>query len=264
MRKLEIVVLVLALLILLFGAGIFFYPTIRTAVMHMEEQAGIEDFVEYREAAAQGLPTGDADEPPDAIQADREIERQEAAFSELRTACMAFNEQLPTTQRERYNEVSLQQPSIRLADYGWTQEIFGYLSIPAAGIETPLYLGASSANMDKGGAILGQTSLPLGGKSTNCVIAGHRTWSGAIRFKGLEQLTTGDTVSVTNPWETLTYRVIETKIVLPDTQDEILVQEGRDLLTLFTCTYPNTRRILVICERTDNDSSGQPLRTPAG
>ena len=253
MRKLEIVVLVLALLILLFGAAVFFYPTIRTALMHLEEQAGIENFMQYRGGAkcdaAENTTVGTSEEPPEAFPAEHEENDREAAFPELRAACIAFNEQLPATLRERYSEESLQQPSICLSDYGWTQEIFGYLSVPAAGIETPLYLGASSANMDKGGVILGQTSLPLGGRSTNCVIAGHRTWSGAIRFKGLEQLAVGDTVSVTNPWETLTYRVIETKIVLPDTQDEILVQEGRDLLTLFTCTYPNTRRFLVICER---------------
>ena len=249
MRKLEIVVLVLALLILLFGVAVFFYPTIRTAWMHLEEQAGIENFVQYRESAGQSHLPDAVKWPTETSAEENKAGSTEDAFPELRAACIAFNEQLPATQQERYSAESLQQPSIRLSDYGWTQEIFGYLSIPAARIETPLYLGASSENMDKGGVILGQTSLPIGGKSTNCVIAGHRTWSGTIRFKGLEQLTIGDTVSVTNPWETLIYRVIATKIVLPDTQDEILVQEGRDLLTLFTCTDPNTRRLLVICER---------------
>lgn len=91
--------------------------------------------------------------------------------------------------------------------------------------------------MDRGGAILGQTSLPVGGVSSNCVVAGHRTWNGAIQFKGLDLLQPNDMVYITNPWERLSYKVIETKIISPNDSDEVMIQEGRDLLTVFTCTY---------------------------
>ena len=140
-------------------------------------------------------------------------------------------------------------PQICLADYGWEQDNFGYLSIPAADIEQPLYLGSSAVNLDKGGAVLGQTSLPIGGEDTHTVIVGHRTWDTAVKFEGLEQLTEGDLVYLTNPWETLTYSVIDVKIIQPNETDRLLIQNGRDLLSLITCTYPNTRRVLVICER---------------
>jgi sortase A len=154
------------------------------------------------------------------------------------------------TQWKTFSAEAWKKAPIILSDYGWEQEIFGYISIPSADIEAPLYLGGSMTNLNKGATILGQTSMPIGGESTNCVIAGHRTWNGILHpFVGLEKVEVGDLVYLTNPWETLTYHVIETKIVLPDTVDEIMVQEGRDLLTIFTCTSPNTRRYMVICER---------------
>ena len=105
-------------------------------------------------------------------------------------------------------------------------------------------------NLERGAAILGQTSMPIGGEGTHCVVAGHRTWN-AIRhpFAGLEQVQAGDLVYLTNPWQTLTYRVTEVGIIFPDDSDAIRIRPGEDLLSVFTCAYPNTRRVLVTCER---------------
>lgn len=246
------ILIALAVILLLTGIGVLLYPTFKTAVVREQERQEIAAFEEYRATATapttELAPVEPTDETSESI-GPTGTETAERIFPELWEACAAFNAQLPGTQRTTYSADSLRRPSIKVSDYGWEQETFGYISIPAAKIEAPLYLGANSANMNKGGAILGQTSMPIGGRSTNCVIAGHRTWSGAIQFKGLENLQVGDEVRLTNPWETLNYHVIETKIVLPDTVDEILVQEGRDLLTVFTCTSPNTRRYMVICER---------------
>ena len=72
-----------------------------------------------------------------------------------------------------------QKASFRLADYGLPDEIFGVLSIPAIDLEMPIYLGATEQHMADGAAHLSQTSLPIGGMDTNCVIAGHRGYSGA-------------------------------------------------------------------------------------
>ena len=68
-------------------------------------------------------------------------------------------------------------------------------------------------------------------------------------FVSLEQVQIGDLVYVTNPWETLTYRVIATGTISPSDLEQIRIQPGKDLLSIFTCTYPNTRRVLVTCER---------------
>lgn len=99
----------------------------------------------------------------------------------------------------------------------------------------PIYLGATEQHMANGAAHLSQTSLPIGGENTNCVIAGHRGYNGASYFRYIDKLNVGDLVSVTNLWETLTYRVCEIKIIDPHDVTEILIQPRRELLTLLTC-----------------------------
>lgn len=132
-------------------------------------------------------------------------------------------------------------------------EIFGVISIPSLDIEMPVYLGASYQHMAGGAAHLTQTSLPIGGSNTNCVIAGHRGWRGASFFLYLTDLKEGDEVLVTNLWENLRYRVVEIQIIDPKDIDAILIQEGRELLTLLTCyrvASGEKLRYLVFCERT--------------
>ena len=135
-------------------------------------------------------------------------------------------------------------------------ETFGILSIPALQLEMPIYLGASSQNMALGAAVLGQTSVPVGGTNTNSVIAGHRGWNGADYFRYVPDLTVGDKVVITNLWETLEYSVVGTKIISPNDIASIKIQPGKDMITLFTC-HPyasgGRQRFLVLCERINND-----------
>ncbi len=68
----------------------------------------------------------------------------------------------------------------------------------------------------------------------------------------IELLELGDEVTITNLWDTLTYQVADIQIVSPDDVDAILIQQGRDMITLLTCHPPNTGgryRYLVFCER---------------
>lgn len=248
----------LAVLLFLFGLGVLFYPTIQTAAFRQAEQREIQRFQEYRaEYRAEGgiFPdTSSIDAPEDIHQpestAQTEPAETERAFPELWEACVAYNAQLVKKQPASLTASGMNSPALALSDYGWEEDVFATLSIPSAGIETPLYLGASRSNLTKGGVILGQTSLPIGGESTHCVIGGHRTWNAILHpFVSLEEVSVGDLVQITNPWETLRYRVISTQTIYPDDLEQVRIQPGRDLLSIFTCTYPNTRRVLVTCER---------------
>ena len=60
-----------------------------------------------------------------------------------------------------------------------------------------------------------------------------------------------DIIKLQNYWYTMEYRVVSTKIVDPDAVKSILIQPGKDTLTLYTC-HPygiNSQRYLVYCER---------------
>ena len=61
--------------------------------------------------------------------------------------------------------------------------------------------------------------------------------------------------TVTNLWETLTYRVTKIRIITPTDSDSILIRPGRDMLTLLTC-HPyvsgGKQRLVVYCERVED------------
>ena len=119
-------------------------------------------------------------------------------------------------------------------------------------MELPVYLGATTDNMAKGVALLGETSLPVSGENTNVVIAGHRGWRGTPVFRDIQLIQIGDKITLTTPWETLGYRGCELEVILPNDTNEVLIQPGRQLLTLLTC-HPyasgGRQRYVVFCER---------------
>ena len=242
-RKLN---LLIACLLFLGGLVIMLLPTIRTEMLRHTEQEAIRLFEQYRNeaqilAASEPTQAPKAGTSPQALEAGR-------PFPGLWEACQAYNEAL--RREQKYTAYGMEQPALILSDYGWELETFASLSIPAAEIEAPVYLGTSRANLQHGAAILGGSSLPIGGDGTHCVICGHRTWHGIIHpFIGLEKVLPGDTVTLTNPWEALSYQVISVETAPADSTDQLLIQPGKDLLTVITCTYPNDRRVLVTCER---------------
>ncbi|MCC8081694.1 MAG: class C sortase [Lachnospiraceae bacterium] len=138
---------------------------------------------------------------------------------------------------------------------GLDGNIFGYITIPAMDVELPLYVGASTANLAKGAAILGATSLPVGGENTNSVIAGHRGYRGVPFFREIEKLGVGDAVCITNPWGTIGYRVESIDIISPTDSDKVKIQEGKDMVTLMTCHPYRSNgkyRYVVYCVRDDS------------
>ena len=185
--------------------------------------------------------------------ADRDEPKQ--LYPELLTALQDYNRQLYVEKQCNLTDLeACEAPAADMTAYGVADEIIGVLEIPAMELTMPVYLGASDAHLAAGAAVLGNTSAPIGGNSTNCVIAGHRGWKGADYFRHIDRLAVGDTVTLTNLWETLTYTVADIQIIQPHEVDKIKIQQGRDLLTLLTC-HPyasgGRQRYVVYCKRTE-------------
>ncbi|MCH5303632.1 MAG: class C sortase, partial [Ruminococcus sp.] len=123
-------------------------------------------------------------------------------------------------------------------------------------LELPIFLGASRGNMSHGAAQLGETSLPIGGNNTNCVLAGHRGWNGARFFLDIEKMEIGDMVYIENFWDKLSYKVTDIKIIDPDEIDKVLIKKGKDMVTLITCHpyWASTYRYAVFCTRVGDNS----------
>lgn len=179
----------------------------------------------------------------------------ETPYPELLTDMQAYNQQLyETGQSGLVDAWSYEQQAFDLSQYGLSSDVVGTLSIPAMEEELPIYLGATQDNMSKGVVVLGQTSMPIGGENTNCVIAGHRGYDGIPFFREIERLQVGDSVYLTNFWGVLEYQVKSTEVIVPDNVEAVLIQPGKSMLTLVTChPYPeNTYRYVVYCEAVDS------------
>lgn len=180
-------------------------------------------------------------------------ERKLNPYPELLAALQAYNRQLYAEKQHDLTSLeACEEPAVDLAAYGIEDEIIGVLEISAVELTMPVYLGASDEHLALGAAVLGSMSAPIGGDNTNCVIAGHRGWRGADYFRHIDRLQVGDTVTLTNLWETLTYTVADIQIIQPHEVDKIKIQQDRDLLTLLTC-HPyasgGRERYVVYCEK---------------
>ncbi len=175
---------------------------------------------------------------------------------------LRYNEKIREDGQKDLKDVwSYQAPPIVLRK---EQDTFGYIKIPKMKQKLPLYLGATMENMRKGATIMGQTSLPLGKRDSNCVIAAHRGYQGIPYFRDIEELKTGDLVIIRNPWERLRYKVTKIKVIGPYDTDKILIQKGKDMITLLTC-HPyrghGKYRYLVYCERDHGQKIKKQERT---
>lgn len=230
---------VLYLSIFLLGLTIFSIPYAQRIRVQQKMDSSIQTFQNQEttvSAQTETLPT-----------------EETRAYAELWEEMCAYNEKIHDEQQVSLSSrAALQKAAFQLRDYGRNDEMFAILNIPKINLDMPVYLGATDQNLANGAAHLSQTSLPIGGENTNCVIAGHRGWNGAYYFRYVPDLRKGDVVTLQNLWETLSYQVVETKIIAPSDVDAIRIQEGRELLTLLTC-HPyasgGKQRFLVICER---------------
>ncbi|MEW4355208.1 class C sortase [Streptococcus pneumoniae] len=140
-------------------------------------------------------------------------------------------------------------------------EQIGYVKIPKISQEIPIYAGTTETVLQKGVGHLEATSLPIGGVSTHSVLTAHRGLPTARLFTDLDKLKKGDVFYVRNIKETLAYRVVSIKTVAPSDLNSIAIEEGKDYVTLLTCTpyMINSHRLLVTGERTEYSEGEEKL-----
>ena len=247
--KLRNVLILLMLMLFITGLGILLYPFIQGAMVDRQISMNAQAFLAEKDAQTQSqvviVPNPTESTEPELVLPDQ--------YPQLYAAMLDYNSRIwEEKQSGLCAPWSYEQPSFDLTEYGISNEVFGVISIPVLQLEMPIFLGATSKHMADGAAHLSQTSLPVGGNNTNCVIAGHRGYNGASYFRYITDLQVGDTVTITNLWETISYTVTSTDIIEPTDVSKILIQENREMLTLLTC-HPyasgGRQRYVVYCER---------------
>lgn len=132
--------------------------------------------------------------------------------------------------------------------------VMGYIDIPKIGTKLPIYHGTSDAVLQTSIGHLAESSLPVGGKGSHCVLSGHRGLPSAKLFSDLDELVQGDTFTLSVMNETYTYQVDQIRVVEPTDIRELTIRPGMDLCTLVTCTPygVNSHRLLVRGHRVKN------------
>lgn len=142
------------------------------------------------------------------------------------------------------------------------QGVMGYIEIPEIDVSLPIYHGTEDSVLQVAVGHLEWSSLPVGGKSTHCVLSGHRGLPSAKLFTNLDRLREGNIFLLRVLDEVLTYEVDQILIVEPTEVDALQIEPGKDLCTLVTCTpYGiNTHRLLVRGHRVPNTPEAANVR----
>ena len=230
---------IILILIFLVGLSVMLYPTVSDYINQKNQSRAVASYSEEVENLS------DVD--------------YQAYFD----AADDYNRRLAETPDAFYrpDEVSGYTDTLDVSGTG----IMGYITIPKIGVELPIYHGTSDGVLQVAAGHLEGSSLPVGGAGTHAVISAHRGLPSAKLFTNLDELEVGDTFTITVLDRVLTYEVDQVSIVLPTETDLLQPVEGKDYVTLMTCTpYGiNTHRLLVRGKRIENAENQKHIRVTA-
>jgi sortase A len=239
---------VIGILVCIIGAMIFFYPNVREYKTHVEIERIEESFKKIREDRSTDT-TGET-----AVISAEEAKDATTSYDGLYMEMTGYNTSLFESGQKLSDAFSYEDTPVDLSEFG-SDKAIGYIEIPSIGCSLPLYLGASTDHLSRGAAVMGNTSMPIGGENTNCVIAAHRGYKGSAFFRNIGDIAEGDTVKIVNPWEDLYYKAVSMEIIDPTNTDPLKIKEGEDSITLVSC-HPyriggGKQRLVVHCVRDD-------------
>lgn len=228
-RKKERLSNIFLVLVLLTGLSLLLYPTVSNYWNTLHQTRAIAQYTAQVE------------------------EMDEADREELLTDAHWYNQTLTwkhvqfvmdDEEREAYERL------LRVSD----SDIIAYVEIPKTKCKQPVYHGTAEGTLQTAIGHLEGTSLPVGGKSTHCVLTGHRGLPSARLFTDLDQMKEGDIFFIHVLGKTLTYEVDQILVVLPEETEELEIVKGKDYCTLMTCTPygVNSHRLLVRGHRIPN------------
>ena len=129
--------------------------------------------------------------------------------------------------------------------------VMAYVDIPKINVYLPVQHGTDADTLERAvGHVVG-TSLPVGGSSTHAVLSAHSGMASSKLFSDIDQLAVGDMFYIHVLGEVLAYKVDAIHTVLPTDTSLLQIADGKDLVTLVTCTPfgVNTHRLLVRGQR---------------
>ena len=168
----------------------------------------------------------------------------DAELTAQRQAAQQYNVMLANA---TISEGGASTPPLAYADQLTVGGVMAYIDIPKINVYLPVQHGTGAETLEKSvGHVVG-TSLPVGGSSTHAVLSAHSGLASSKLFSDIDQLEKGDTFYIHVLGEVLAYEVDNINTVLPTDTSLLQIEDGKDLVTLVTCTPfgINTHRLLV-------------------
>ena len=225
--------IIIILLIFTIGLGILTYPLI----------SSVANNIEMRSHAAAYFDDAKKEDPEDIKAMFAEAEEYNQSLLNTVILTDPFDEESYAKIGAHYME------TFNTNDDG----LIGYIDVPKINVFLPIYHGTSTEILTKGAGHLENTALPIGGPSTHSVISAHSAFPTETFFDYLVEMEEGDEFYIHVLNRTLKYQVDQIKVILPTETQDLHVIEGKDYVTLLTCTpYTiNTHRLLVRGERVE-------------
>lgn len=223
---------ILIIAVFLIGAGVFLYPDISNCYIERHQA----DVIQVYEDTVEEI-------PQEALEAEKEAVRE-------------YNRSLLHGQvilTDPFDENAVRRDAAQYEQRLALDETMAYIEIPKIDVYLPIYHGTDKETLEKGIGHLENTSLPMGGEGTHCVLSGHTGLPMAKLFTDLDQLEVGDEFYIYVLDENLAYEVDQIKVVEPDDISSLGIDSTQDYVTLITCTPygKNTHRLLVRGHRTE-------------
>ena len=230
----------LLILILLAGVSLLLYPTVSDYWNSFHQSRAIASYAE------------------------QVANIDDAQYEELWDAARDYNQSLLHHPNDFILSDEQQEIYKSLLDIGGNG-IMGYIEIPMIDVMLPIYHGTEESVLQIAVGHLDWTSLPVGGAGSHCVLSGHRGLPSARLFTDLDKLKVGDVFMLHVLNEILTYEIDQILIVEPQDTDPLLIEPGKDLCTMITCTpYGiNSHRMLVRGHRIENQEEPKDIRITA-
>ncbi|MBO5213637.1 MAG: class C sortase [Clostridia bacterium] len=169
-------------------------------------------------------------------------------FNQAMKDAVDFNENRANP--EKLKELGLTYEEVlNVADNG----VMGYIEIPKISVSLIIYHTIDEDVLQKGIGHVPESHLPVGGKSTHSVLAGHTGLPSAKLLTNIDHLKVGDRFYLHVLNEVLEYQIDDVSVVEPDEVSRLNVISGKDCVTLVTCTPygVNSHRLLVRGVRVD-------------
>lgn len=158
----------------------------------------------------------------------------DAELTAQREAAEQYNAMLSGT--ASISEGGADAPPLAYAQQLTVGGIMAYVDIPKINVYLPVQHGTDAETLERAvGHVVG-TSLPVGGSSTHAVLSAHSGMASSKLFSDIDQLATGDVFYIHVLGEVLAYEVDAIHTVLPTDTRLLQIEEGKDYVTLVTCT----------------------------